>query len=171
METNKYLLKAIDAYPYNLEESLECLEYALSYNAEDVTALCLMGRLYSEQFQDYDTAIQYFQEALSININALNVHQHYINVLLWNDDYEQAQKFIDFAFSVKGVDKASLHLKQAYLHEYQFKYKEALKAITKAKTFTMNNSFMTTLDEEEKRIENKIAKLKNGKNGNKKKQE
>ena len=51
---NSYVFQAIDAYPYNLEETLEALNFALSYNEKDTQALCLMGRVYAEQLKDYE---------------------------------------------------------------------------------------------------------------------
>lgn len=56
MKSNKYVLKALDAYPYNLEEASESLEYALSYDSEDTTALCLMGRMHGEIFNDFEAS-------------------------------------------------------------------------------------------------------------------
>ncbi len=102
---NNYLLKAMDAYPYNLEETLEALNYALSYNEKDAQALCLMGRVYAEQLNDYETAKQYYVEALSENIEMHHIYPHYVQALLWNDDYEDAEKLIDFALTIKGIDK------------------------------------------------------------------
>ena len=42
---NNYLFKALDAYPYDLEETIEALTYALSYDEKNTVALCLMGRV------------------------------------------------------------------------------------------------------------------------------
>ena len=68
---DKYLFQALDNYPYSLEETIESLDYALSYNNKNVMALCLYGRVQSEQLQDYEAAKVYFQEALAINIYAI----------------------------------------------------------------------------------------------------
>jgi hypothetical protein len=45
MDTNlhtSYLFKAIDAYPYDLAETLESLNYALSYNENNVNITVLL---------------------------------------------------------------------------------------------------------------------------------
>ena len=68
---DKYLFQALDNYPYSLEETIESLDYALSYNDKNVMALCLYGRVQTEQLADYEEAKRYFQEALTININAV----------------------------------------------------------------------------------------------------
>ena len=96
---NNYIFKALDAFPYDLEECIESLTYALSYDEKNTIALCLMGRIYSEQLKDFETAKLYFTEALTENINAFNVYPHYINVLLWNEDLKEAEKLIDFALT------------------------------------------------------------------------
>tara|TARA_Y100000768_G_scaffold319786_1_gene255499 strand:+ start:420 stop:554 length:135 start_codon:yes stop_codon:yes gene_type:complete len=43
METlaTKYFIKATDAYPFNLEETIEALDYALSYDETHAGAHCI----------------------------------------------------------------------------------------------------------------------------------
>ena len=53
MTANIYLVKALDYYPYNLEEALESLNYAMAYEENNPIALCLMGRVHLEVFKDY----------------------------------------------------------------------------------------------------------------------
>ncbi|CAG0906289.1 unnamed protein product, partial [Darwinula stevensoni] len=62
---------ALDAYPYNLEEAIESLDYALSGDNNNAATLCLYGRVYAEQLQDYATAKTYFQDALAADIKAV----------------------------------------------------------------------------------------------------
>jgi tetratricopeptide (TPR) repeat protein len=155
---DKYLFQAIDAYPYDLEETVESLNYALSYNPENTKALCLMGQVYAEQLKDYETAKNYFQDAISENIHAIDVYSHYINTLMWNEDFEEAEKLINFAFTIKGIDKALMLLKKAQLFEIKIKYKIALKHIKKAKEFTYNSEFISYLDREKRRIKSKMSK-------------
>ena len=105
-----YLFKALDAYPYDLEEAVEALTYALSYDDKNTDALCLMGRVYAENLKDYEKAKEYYADALAENVNAFSVYPYYIDVLLWNEDFDEAAKLIDFALTVKGSDKAVLYL-------------------------------------------------------------
>ena len=51
---DKYLFQALDNYPYSLEETIESLDYALSYDSKNTTALCLYGRIQTEQLQNYE---------------------------------------------------------------------------------------------------------------------
>lgn len=166
---NNYVLKAIDAYPYELEETVENLNYALSYEANNAYALYLMGRLQAEQFGDYEKAKQYYAEALANKMDFHKVYSHYILVLIWNEDYDEAQKLIDFALTVKGVCKSEIHLFQGFIFECHQDYKKALKALKLAKKLGYNNSYISFIDSEIGRIKNKMKPNKTKKTKSKKK--
>ncbi len=155
---DKYLFQALDAYPYNLEEAVESLNYALSYDENNAIALGLMGQIYAEQLKNFEVAKEYFQQALAQDMHAVDVYPKYINVLLWNEDHDEAEKLIDFALTLKGTDKALLYLKKAILFEHKKNYKKALKFIKQAKNNAYNNQFIDDIKEEETRIKNKLPK-------------
>ncbi|NMH88953.1 tetratricopeptide repeat protein [Flavivirga algicola] len=157
---NNYVLKAIDAYPYNLEETVENLNYALSYESNNVYALYLMGRLQAERFEDYEKAKQFYAEALANKMDFQKVYPRYIQALLWNDDLNEAQKLIDFALTVKGVDKGSIWDKQGQLFEIQAAYKAAIKAYKTAKTFGYNDAFISYINNEISRVKSKLKPKK-----------
>jgi tetratricopeptide (TPR) repeat protein len=157
---NNYVFKAIENYPYDLEETMEALNYALSYDENNTMALTLLGRVYAEKLFKYEDALVYFKKALAENIQAYEVYLPYIDTLLWNEDYQEAKKFVNFAFTVKGVDKGTLYLKKAIIFEYLKKYEKALKCIKLAKEHTYNNEFMCVIDQEKDRIKNKMPKKK-----------
>lgn len=165
---NNYVLKAKDAYPYNLEETVENLNYALSYEANNAYALYLMGRLQAEQFGDFEKAKHYFAEALANKMDFQDLYSEYILVLIQNEDYEEAQKLIDFAFTVKGLGKGLIWQMQGYLFENIQTYKKAVKALKQAKIFGFNNNFRSFIDSEITRVKDKI-KPKKKKKSNKKK--
>lgn len=153
---NNYVLKAIDAYPYNLEEVVENLNYALSYESNNAYALFLMGRLQAEQFGDYEQAKLYYAETLANKMDFQKAYPHYIQVLLWNDDFDEAQKLINFSLTIKGIDKGSIWDKQGQLFEINHEYKKAIKAYKTAKTFGFNDSFIGYIDNEISRIKKKL---------------
>lgn len=157
---NNYVFKAIENYPYDLEETMEALNYALSYDENNTMALTLLGRVYAEKLFKYGDALVYFKQALAENIHAYEVYIPYINTLLWNEDYQEAKKFVDFSLTVKGADKGTLYLKKAIICEYLKKYKKALTCIKLAKEHTYNNDFMYVIDQEKERIKNKLPKKK-----------
>jgi len=160
---DKYLFQALDNYPYSLEETIESLDYAFSYDAKNTMVLCLYGRIQVEQLWNYEEAKSYFQEALAINIHALEVYAYYIQTLILNEDYEEAQKLIDFALTIKGINKSEIYVKKAILFEAQLRFKDALTAIKNAKLYTLQFAFESDITEVEKRIKSKIDLLKNKK--------
>jgi len=170
---NNYVLKAIDAYPYELEEAVENLNYALSYESNNTYALYLMGQIQAEQLGDYEQAKVYYAEALANKMDFQKVYYKYIQVLLWNDDFNEAQKLIDFALTVKGIDKGCIWDKQAQLFEIKQEYKSAIKAFKTAKQFGYNDSFISYINSEISRVKSKIKpskkKTKAKKKNNKKK--
>ncbi|MBF4515381.1 hypothetical protein IRZ71_03470 [Flavobacterium sp. ANB] len=171
---DKYLFQALDNYPYSLEETIESLDYAFSYDAKNTMVLCLYGRIQAEQLMNYEEAKTYFQEALAINIHALEVYPYYLKTLILNEDYEEAQKLIDFALTVKGINKSEIYIKKAILLEAQNEFKKALKEIKNAKLHLLQFNYESDIIDVEKRIENKIdllkkKKEKKSKKGSKKK--
>ncbi|ULC59536.1 hypothetical protein MBM09_00820 [Flaviramulus sp. BrNp1-15] len=165
---NSYVFQALDAYPYNLEETLEALNYALSYNEKDAQALCLMGRVYAEQLKNYETAKHYFAEAVTQHMEMPKTYPYYIQTLLWNEDYVEAQKLLDFAQTVKGVDKALLELMQGILFEKLGQFKVAIKIFKRAKKTATNNGFIDYVDNELSRVKKKMNPKKKCKKKKKK---
>jgi len=163
---DKYTFQALDNYPYWLEGTIESLDYALSYDAKNTMALGLYGRIYAEQLLDYETAKQYFQEALGVNIHSLAVYPHYIQTLLLNEDYEEATKLIDFALTIKGINKAEILLKKVLLLERTNALKQALKLLKEVKLSTFSSE-PYEIDEVEKRLKAKKELLSDKKKAKK----
>ncbi len=161
--TNIYLLKAIEAYPYELEKAVEALNYALSFDPESVKALHLMGKVYSEQLGDNETAKEFFEEAMAVNLKYTAIYPDFISLLVNNEDYKEAQKLIDFALTVKGIDKAGIKLNQAYLYEAIQEFEQAEEALQEAKLFGMNDDFIHYCDDMISRVSKK-RKITNNKN-------
>jgi tetratricopeptide (TPR) repeat protein len=157
---NNYVFKAMEEFDYNIEFAAEALNYALAYDENNTMALTLMGRLYAEKLFDYDTAIEYYKRVLAERINAFEVYDVYITALLNNEDYKEAEDFIDFALTIKGVDKAMLYINKALLNERLFNYKEAMKVLKKAEKYNYNTDFTYTVEEVKKRIKGKMPKKK-----------
>ncbi|MCP2025658.1 tetratricopeptide (TPR) repeat protein [Flavobacterium sp. HSC-32F16] len=165
---DKYLFQALDNYPFWLEGTIESLDYAFSYDDKNTMVLCLYGRIQAEQLLNYEDAKSYFQQALAINIHALEVYPYYLKTLILNEDYEEAQKLIDFALTVKGINKSEIYIKKAILLEAQNDLKKALKEIKNAKLHSLQFNYESDLTDVEKRIEGKIDLLKKKKKKSKK---
>ncbi|MDN5394936.1 MAG: hypothetical protein L0G39_06110 [Chryseobacterium sp.] len=157
---SKYYFEALDNYPYSLPDCLEALNYALSYDPEDADSLCLMGRIYSEMLTDYEKAKTYFEEAMQCNISNLNTPQHYIKCLLDNEDLDEAEKLINYALKIKGIDKARILIQKSLLLEIRLEYKKALEPLKEAKKYSYNQNMIDFLKSREKFVKSKMAKTK-----------
>ncbi|MBK7638263.1 MAG: hypothetical protein WAT22_10865 [Saprospiraceae bacterium] len=158
---DRYLSKALDAYPYNLEEVIESLDYALSGDNNNAATLCLYGRVYAEQLQDYVTAKAYFQDALAADMRAVFVYPYFIQLLIDFDEDVEAEKLIDFALTVKGIDKPLILSKLIILKEKLGQFKEAKRDIAKLKSIVLNDDYQVFMDKTEARI--KVKKKQNSK--------
>ena len=157
---DKYLFQAMDNYPYCLEETMESLEYALSYDDKNTMALCLYARMQAEQLLNYEEAKNYFQQALSININAIEIYSHYIQTLLLNEDYEEAERLIDFSLTVKGINKVEILTLKIQLLEIKKEFKLAKKLLKEVRLEIVNADFDTFLEQTKVRLNAKLNILK-----------
>jgi tetratricopeptide (TPR) repeat protein len=155
---NKYLFQALDNYPYNLEDVVESLDYALSYDNNNTMALCLYARVYAEQLSDFEQAKIYFQQALIVDVFAKEVYPHYIQTLILNDDCDEAMKLIDFAMTIKGINKVEILIKKLMLLEKLQRFKKALKVSKAIKLFVLNNDYNDFIEETDKRLNQKLGK-------------
>lgn len=157
---NKYYFEALDCYPYNLADCLEALNYALSYDSEDSDALCLMGRIYSEQLHDYERAIAYFEEAMLANVGNINIPQYYIQCLLNNDDVFEAEKLINYALKMKGIDKSTIWYFRSVVSETRGNFTNALAFLDKAEKYCFNSGSLEFMKKRKKFIKQKAPKKK-----------
>src|SRR5690606_6112467 len=161
MDTNPqniYLFKALDAYPFALEEAIEALNYALSYDEKNVQALCLMANLQADQLSDYEAAKHYFEAAVASKMELPKIYPDYIFTLIRNEDFEEAQKVLDYALLLKGADKALLNLLQGQLFEAQQRNKKALKAYKRGLKIGLSNHFISFAESEIERVKKKLPK-------------
>lgn len=158
---DKYLFQALDNYPFNLEETVESLDYALSYDDKNTMALCLYARVYAEQLLNYEEAKNLFERAIGININAIEVYPFYIQTLLLNEDWEEAEKVIDFALTIKGINKVEILFKRAMLLELKKEFKKAHKVVKEIKLLLIHSDYNYLIEETEKRLKDKLGKKSN----------
>jgi len=156
---NKYLLKALESYNYNLEETVESLNYALSYEPENAQALRLMGKVHVDYLKEYDLAAHYYSEAIAANMDLVQAYTEYVHVLILKEDYVHAMRVISYAITVKGTDKAVLYMQYAAVLEELRKYSLALKVIDQAYLHAYNSDFTYYLDRMTSRIKEKIKRI------------
>ena len=169
MITDKYLMEALDAYPNDLAQTVESLNYALSYDEENIQALCLMGRLYAEQMGQYERAIEYFENALANNVQEAAVYPFFIDALILNEDFKKAENAITFALKMKGIDKAVIWLLKSLNHEHQFEFKKAKRSLKMAKRYVFNKWSLRYIDDSIERLNQKMGKTNKKKRKKKKK--
>ncbi len=153
--SNIYLFKALEAYPYELAKAMEALNYALSYDPENVRALCLMAKIQDEQLGEFELARSYYEKALALRLDLPAIYPDFIRLLVNNEEFEAAQRLIEFARTVKGIDSAVIELAQAKLFEATARYDEALDALKEAKQLAMNGDFIMYVDEVIGRVKKK----------------
>ncbi len=152
---NIHLIKALENYPYNMEECLEALKYAQSSDDQSALTHCLMGRIYAEQLHQYEDAKICFQEAMAEDMQLIEIYPDYINTLIQNEDYKEAEKLIEFAFTVKGLNKGTVWFYKIFLAEKMGEYKMALEHIKHAICEGFTSGFITHIEDMEKRIKKK----------------
>ena len=152
---DQYYIKAIDYYPYNLEEAVENLNYALSYDGEHAGANCLMGRLYGDYFKDYEKAEMYFQTALACDPAHAESCEHYGRLLLSLRSFSEARKLLDYASGLSGANLARILQLKALLSENQQEFAEARELLKKAMLQTFEEEFMLSLESDLARVEKK----------------
>ena len=140
--SDKYYLKALEAYPFDLSEAMESLNYSLSYNSDNAGAHCLLGQLYMLQLRKYEMAKHHFEQALISDISYTVTYEHYCLLLIELGEMKRAQKLIDYAMELKGINVSTILHRKGYLYEKQHKLKDAKKNYKKA--------YQNSCDEEER---------------------
>ena len=154
----KYYLKAKDRYPYDLEEVVESLNYALSYDEEHAAAHSLMGRFYMEQVSDYQEAFYHYEQALIFDIDFVDTYYHYSKALIMYGDFDTARELLRYAQKIKGICTSCILQRKALLSEREGKLLKAKKMLDKAILRSIDNDEIDFLERELKRIKNKIKK-------------
>ncbi len=157
---DQYYIKALDQYPYSLEEAIENLSYSLIYNKEHPGANYLMGKIYKEQMNNFIKAEEYYIRALAGDPKDINTCIDYIYVLIALKEYGKALKLISYSNKLRGVDLSKTYSLKALVFEYQHEYDRALSLYTKAKLEAYNEDSINLLTNEIKRIKMKKKMVK-----------
>jgi tetratricopeptide (TPR) repeat protein len=156
---DKYYLKAVDSYPYELEEVIENLEFALSYDDEHVGANHLMGKFCAEQLHDNTKAEGYYQLAMAGDPRNETVCMDYCLLLITMREYGKAEKLLLYIMDLKGVDLARVYYLEGLIYEYQYKYDKAIQSYEYALLESYNDEFTNNMNGMIKRVKTK-QKLK-----------
>jgi tetratricopeptide (TPR) repeat protein len=158
--TETYYLKAYEQYPHNLEDCVENLNYALSYDGEYAPALCLMGRLYTSEIKNFVLAEEYFTRALAADFTFSETYIHYSRLLVTLEKTDELNKLMEQAFKSPGIEKSTLYHTKGLSLEQLGRFDEALELFHLALRASFNTDTDEFLGTEIKRIEGKQKKLK-----------
>ena len=153
---DQYYLKALDGYPYNLEESIENLNYALSYDPEHAGANCLMAKFQMEYLRDYDMAEYFYKLAISSNPENIQVYEEYTALAIKQNDFGKAAKLIRFTHQLKGADRGKLFALEALMCEYQKNYRKSEMLLLQALENSYTHHQTQFLEKELERVRHKI---------------
>lgn len=159
-QADQYFLKAYDAYDYDIDELIESLNYALSYDEDHAPSLCLMGRIYMEKMKDFKAAQHCFEMALISNKEYVETYKHYSRLLIWMGQLEKAEALITKAEKIIGMPKIVTIQRKATIYEYAGKVDKAMDEVIKGKLLSGCASFYSFFDNEEARLKKKVNKKK-----------
>ena len=77
-----------------------------------------------------------------------------------NEDLDEAEKLINYALKIKGIDKSRILIQKSLLFEIRLEYKKALEPLKEAKKYSYNQNMIDFLKSRSKFIKNKIVKTK-----------
>lgn len=153
-----YYIKAKDSYPFELNEAIEALEYALSYDEEHAGAHCLMGRYYSEHEYNYKEAFYHFERALFYDLEHVETYLYYTLALIEYGEYDKAKKVISYGKKIPGVNLANMIYRRALIHERKGKLYKAKEKLKKAMNVSCSNYNIDFYNDELNRVKEKIRK-------------
>ncbi len=156
--SDQYLIKAIENYPYNLTESMEALNYSLSYNDENSVALSLKGQFYAEQLKDFTSAIFFYQKAIATDPKNPTLYPPLISAFIAYEEYNDSLKAAEFALTLKGTDRAEIYLLIGSCLEHMGKHKKALKSFKKTIKGAFNTHFIYEAESSIERVKGKMPK-------------
>lgn len=154
-----YLLKAKEAYGYDMDECVEALNYALSYDEESEQVWLLHGKVMMYYIKDYSSAEESFTQALSIEPRHSETFIEFVWLRINEARLADAQRLLYKALQIVKTDFAQLYRLQAVLLEYEGSYAEAIECLDMALDKTYNCSYQCFLEDEIKRLKNKKKRI------------
>lgn len=169
--SNKYYLKALEAYPYDLTDAMESLNYALSYDSEHAGAHCLLGQLNMEQLKQYEKAEYHFDQALINDVNYTVTYEYYSLLSIYKKEYDKALKLIKYAYKIPAINMALMRHREAIIAEHQNELQKAKNLMKQAYHDSCNEEDRGFIKSELDRIKAKLgaSKRKKSKKKSKKK--
>lgn len=153
---DQYFMRARDGYPYNMDEVLENLQYALSYDQEHANAHHLMGLVYLDQLNDAEQAEAHFQQALAAEPRHAETCLDFIRLMVSQRQFAQADRLLNYAATISGLDMARLYFHRGMWYEYQRNYAQALHWFRQAMAESYNGEMTHYLETAIERVWHKM---------------
>ncbi len=153
---DSYYLKALDNYPYDLENVIEALNYAIGYDDSHAGANCLLGKLNMYQLGNYSKAEVYFEKALAGDMNLTETYYSYSELLIQIGEYVKAKKLIKYSYKIKGINIARLKYNEALISEITGDLEKAKRYITFALSRSYNKEEREFLSDALERVNSKL---------------
>lgn len=149
---NEYLIKAMEAYPYDLAAAWEYMAYAMAYDEEEARVHLLYARFYVEQLNDNAKGVHHFELAMLYAPELIEVYIRYIDTLLVMENMGKAKALINKAEKLAGICKACLYSQEAFIEERSENYEKAIQLLNKAIKWSTNNDEISHLKEQRERV-------------------
>ncbi len=159
---DQYFLKASDNYAYDVEQTVESLNYALSYDEMHPASNCLMGRLLMEKLKRFSEAKHCFEQALVEDPNYVDTYKFYSLLLIWMGELDKANSLIDKGMTKLGMPKLVMIKRKATVLEAKGKIKEAIKENKRGRLLSAGQFDYDYFNGEVKRLKQKCKKAKKG---------
>jgi tetratricopeptide (TPR) repeat protein len=157
---DRYYFKAEDAYPWDLEEAMENLEYALSYDNNHPEANRLMGCFYRDIKVRPGQAEDCFIKSLCEEPTYLKALEDYILLTIKFNKLEQARKLLAEYTKMDGAEQSQIFLLEGMILEKEHAFDMALQRFEQAILFAVDPEFISSTETVIERI-NKKLELKN----------
>lgn len=151
-----YYLKALNLYPYDLDQVIEALNFAISYDKDHAGAHCLLGNLNMYQLGKISEAENHFEKALASDLNYVDTYYSYTNLLIQIGEYGKAKKLISYAYKIKGINVSRLKHSEGLIAEIKGHLHKAKRYMKFAYERSCNQTERNFLKEELDRVNSKL---------------
>lgn len=151
-----YYLKALNLYPYDLDQVIEALNFAISYDKDHAGAHCLLGNLNMYQLGNISEAENHFEKALASDLNYVETYYSYANLLIQIGEYGKAKKLINYAYKIKGINIPRLKHSEGLIAEIKGHLHKAKRYMMLAYDRSYNKAERDFLKEELDRVTSKL---------------
>ncbi len=155
-----YYLKALDLYPYELDQVTEALNFAISYDNDHAGAHCLLGMLNFYHLGKFREAEDHFEKALASDIDNTETYYSYADLLIQIGEFDKAKKLIKYAYRIKGINITRLKHSEGLIAEIKGNYSKAKKYMKLAFVSSYKKAERDFLMEELDRIKSKMKSQK-----------